>query len=121
MKKLIFTIAIIITLFVSCDKYYYNQLYIINNCDELIAVSITNTWNIVDTFSVQANTTFMFNEGEGITSPKGIIEKSFTKFEVTKNGVISKINYRNFERWIYQEEDKYHSKLFLPINPEDFE
>jgi hypothetical protein len=63
----------------------------------------------------------MFDEGEGIITPKGLVEQSFVKFEVTKNGVKSKVNYRDFNRWIYVEEDKYHSKLYLHINPEDFE
>jgi len=121
MKRIILTFVALSALFISCDKYYYNQLYIINNCNEVISVSITDTWNNVDTFSVEANTTFMFNEGEGITKPKMIIEYSFVKFEVTKNEVISKINYRDFKRWTYIEKDKYHSKLYLPINPEDFE
>jgi len=64
----------------------------------------------------------MFDEGTGITTPKGIVEYSFVKFEVTKNGVMSKVNYRDFKRWIcIEKEDKYHHEVYLPINPEDFE
>ncbi len=119
MKKLI---LILFVLFISCDKIYYNQLYIVNNCNERVNISITDTWNNVDKFSVEANTTFMFNEGEGIAAPKGIVEHSFVEFEVTKNGVKSKVDYQDFGKWIYVEkENKYHSELYLPINPKDFE
>ena len=123
MKKIILVIVTLSVLYISCNKIYYNQLYIINNCEEFVNVSITDGWNNVDTFSVKANTTFMFDEGQGIASPKGIIEGGgIMKFEVTKNGVRSKVNYLKFERWIYVEkEDKYHSELFLHINPADFE
>ena len=121
MKKSILTIVILLILFTSCDYIYYNRLYIINNCDERIEVSITDTWNTVNTFSVDGNTTFMFDEGSGITSPKGIVEQSFVKFEVTKNGIKSKVNYRDFKKWIYiEKEDEYHSEVYLPINPEHF-
>jgi len=122
MKKLILIIVTLSVFFISCDKIYYNQLYIINNCDERINISITNTYDTVDTFSVDAKTTYMFDEGSGITSPKGIIERSFVKFVVTKNGVASKANYLDFGKWTYiEKEDKYHSEMFLPINSEDFE
>ena len=122
MNKLVLVSIMVSVLLVSCDKIYYNKLFIVNNCDEFVKISITDTWNTVDTFSVKANTTYMFDEGQGITSPKGIIERSFVKFEVTKNGISSKVNYRDFQRWIYMEkEDKYHSELYLHINPEDFE
>ena len=70
MRKLILAIAILPVLFISCDTIYHNQLYIINNCDELVKISITDTWNNVDTFSVKANTTFMFDKGQGIASPR---------------------------------------------------
>jgi hypothetical protein len=120
MRKLILAITLFL-LFLSCDKIYYNKLYIINNCEETVSVSITNTWDVVNTFSVEANTTFMYNEGQGILSPKKMVESSYVKFEVTKNGVMSKVNYRDFNKWIYiEKEDKYHSELFLHINPEDF-
>ena len=106
---------------VSCDKIYYNRLYIINNCDESIGISITNTWNKVDSFSVEANITLMFDEGSGIMSPKGIIEEGFVKFDVFKNGVKSKVNYKDFNKWNCVDKDKYHSDVYLTINPEDFE
>jgi len=119
MKKLILAIVLLV-LCISCDKIYSGKLFIINNCEELINVSITDTWNNVDTFSVEANTTYMFEEGQGIATPKQVIKG--LKFEVTKNGVRSNVNYSDFSRWIYVEtEDKYHSELYLPINPEDFE
>jgi hypothetical protein len=121
-NKLIKTIVLLSVIMTSCDRYYYDQWHIINNCDQAIYISITNTWNSVDTFSVNANTTLMFYEGEGITSPKGMVGGSFVKFEVTKDGIKSKVNYLDFNRWTYViEEDKYHSKLYLPVNPEDFE
>jgi hypothetical protein len=64
----------------------------------------------------------MFVEGGTIVSSKGIVEDHFLKFEVTKNGVKSKINYRDLNRWIQVAGiKKYHDKLYLPINPEDFE
>jgi hypothetical protein len=123
MKKVL--ILIIVTLggvIISCDTLYYIQLYVINNCNEPIHVSITDTWDSVDIFSVDANSTHMFEEGQGITSPKGIIEGSFVKFEVTKNSKLSKVNYKDFNRWIcIEKENKYSSELYLPINPEDFE
>jgi hypothetical protein len=113
-------LSVIMTM-TSCDHIYCDQWYVVNNCDEGIYISITDERDI-DTFSVDANTTFMFYEGEGIATPKSIVEQSFVKFEVTKNGIKSKVNYRDFNRWIYVEEgDKYHSKLYLHINPEDFE
>lgn len=121
MKNIILTIVILSVLFTSCDKYYYNRLYIINNCDEPIIVSITDSRNNIDNFSVEADTTYMFDEGQGITSPKKMFEYSFVKFEVTKNGIKSKVNYLDFNKWIYiEKEDKYHSELYLTINSEDF-
>jgi ribosomal protein L21 len=121
-NKLIKAAVLLSIIMTSCDRYYYNQLYIINNCNEAIYISITDTWDNEDTFSVDANTTVMFNEGEGIATPKTIVEQSFVKFEVTKNGIKSKVNYRDFNRWTYVEkEDKYHSELYLLVNPEDFE
>jgi len=120
MKKLILIVATLFILFISCDPYYYNKLYIINNCEELITISITDTWNKIETFSVEAHTTYLFDEGQGIATPKGMIKG--LKFEVTKNGVRSNVNYSDFSKWIYIEtKDKYHSELYLPINTEDFE
>jgi hypothetical protein len=123
MKNKLIKVAVLLSItMTSCDRYYYNQLYIINNCNEAIYISITDTWNNEDTFSVDANTTVMFNEGEGIANPKTMVERSFVKFEVTKNGIKSKVNYRDFNRWTYVEkEDKYYSELYLLVNPEDFE
>ena len=118
MKKLILATVLPI-LFISCDKIYSGKLFIINNCEDSITVSITDTWNNVRTFSVEANITYMFSEGQGIATPKEVIKG--LKFEVTKNGVRSNVNYSDFSRWIYVEtEDKYHSELYLPVNPEDF-
>jgi hypothetical protein len=121
-NKLIKTIVLLSVIMTSCDHIYYNRLYVVNNCNQATHISITNTWDSVDTFSVNANTTLMFYEGGGITSPKGMVGGSFVKFEVTKDGIKSKVNYRDFNRWIYiEEENKYRSKLYLPVNPEDFE
>ena len=121
MKKIVLIITSFFLL-ISCDEIYHSQLYITNNCNEPINVSITNSWNNVDTFVVDANTTFMFSEGQGITSPKGIVERSFLKFEVVKNEVKSKINYLEYNKWIYiEKQDKYHYELYLPISYEDFE
>jgi hypothetical protein len=122
MRKIILTIEALFILFISCDKIYHNKLYIINNCNELINISLTDTWNKVDTFSVKANSTFMFDEGKGIMRPKGIIKQGFVDINIVKNGIKSKVNYQDFNKWVYVEkEDKYHSELYLPVNPKDFE
>ena len=118
MKKIILTVISIITI-CSCDKIYRNQLYVINNCNEPIYMFITNTWGNIDTFMVEANATFMFDEGQGIASPKEMIEQSFVKLEITKNGILSNVNYRDFDRWIYKE-NGHQSELYLMVNSEDF-
>ena len=122
MKKFILYFLSLIILTVSCDKIYTNKLFITNNCEVPIHISITDTYNNVDAFNIAANSTFMFDEGSGIMSPKGVVEKGFVKFEVFKNGIKSKVNYKDFNRWYcIQGKDKYHSEIYLTINPEDFE
>jgi hypothetical protein len=108
-------------LFFSCDKHYYGKMYIVNNCEEIISVLITNTWNNVQKFDVGIGSTYLFDDGEGITPTKKVIEHSFTEFKVVKNGIESKVNYLKVDRWQIIYEDEFHSSAYLTINPEDFE
>jgi hypothetical protein len=121
MKKIILGI-IFSLLLVSCDHFYYKKFFMINNCEELINVSIT-IWNgDVEQFDINAHETYLYYESDGITSPEGIIESSIKEIKIMKGGVESTTNYHDFNEWVYiKGADKFHSECYLYINPEDFE
>ncbi|GHU75214.1 hypothetical protein FACS189413_19810 [Bacteroidia bacterium] len=122
MKKSIILLAIII--FISCDRGFEEERYIVNNCNETIDVTII-LWNDSENnFSVDSNNEFMYDKGRAAygVSPHSKITKEYMKnIIVTKGNEISKIDYVDVNKWIIIEVSDGVYKSYLPINPEDFE
>lgn len=111
-------------LFISCDKGFYEERYIINNCNEKIKVTITMWNNSEHNFSVDENSEFMWFQGKagyGVSPHSKITKEYMTNIIITKGNKISKIDYIDVNKWTIIKISDGVYKSYLFVNPEDFE
>jgi len=122
MKKIVFY-TLILFLY-SCDKGFYEERYITNRCNDSVNVKFVFINSPSKEFNVAAYNDYLLNSTDVIYGkhPKQFINKNiFENIIVTKGGVISKVDYVNHERWIFEEYEKEKFRSYLIINPDDFE
>ena len=126
MKNKIFYLLFLFLIFLySCDKGFYRDLYIINHCNDSINIKIVYVRNFPsEEFDVAPNYYYLWYSGfigYG-THPKNFITKDiYENIIVTKKGIISKFDYVDPEKWVFDEYENNKFSVYLIINPEDFE
>jgi len=114
----------------SCDPLFHDDFIIVNNCNEDINVSVICTEGNEQNFMVPAQSEYAFytDEWVGGVSELKKINYIFKEITVTKDSMISKINYVDYTLWQQEPVESsrrifYYTdvKYFLPVNPEDFE
>ena len=124
MKNLSFYFILFLLFSFSCDNVYFDERYITNHCDDSIHVKFVHVNTPSREYNIAPHTSYMYSSGDQIgTHPKYYIRKSiYENIIVTKKGVVSKIDYVNPDKWIFEEvEKKNRYKVYLVIKPEDFE
>jgi hypothetical protein len=108
---------------ISCDPTMHDDFILVNNCNENITISVIfyDNRTLDSLVKPKDKYTLFSDEWVGVkTSPK-IIKSTFKTILVTKDNVLSEIDYINPDRWEFETKGKYYSIWFLTINPEDFE
>ena len=127
-RNIILFITTLIT--VACDPLFHDDFIIKNNCDKTIDVHIVFYSNNDTVFQVEPFSEYLFYYDEWVGGHSDIekVNRIFKKINVTKNGVVSKINYVDYNLWLQKNvESSRHNfyytnvKYYLTINPEDFE
>ena len=123
------TILLVGLFIVSCDPLFHDDFIIVNNCDDDVNISVIHQNGDEQLFDVRSHSEIIFfsDEWVGGKSNSEKINIIFKIITVTKDNIVSKINYVDSSLWRKENvedsrRNKYYInvKYYLTIYPEDF-
>jgi len=115
-----FIVAFFASIFVSCDRKYNYNYYIINSCDEEIRVVLIDYEDKSSLFRIKPKQEHLVCQGVGYSFMELCTIVCFAKnITITKGDNTSKINYIDNDLW--GQKSKTQENVYLTITPEDFD
>ena len=117
MINLLYFISII---FISCDRKYEYNYYIINKCNEDINVVLIDFEDKYSSYRINPQKEQLIYHGEGYSFLELRTVKFFLKeIKITKGDKTSKVNYVDNDLW--GQKSKKQENIYLTVKEDDFE
>jgi len=124
MKKIkLFLIGLMLLSLTSCDKEIIEEFVLDNDCEFTINIQYETASGIrLDTIvnKKTINVVLLRNIDFAPSVSEYDLAKYFKYFEIESDTLVSKVNYRSNEAWIYSENSKTHAVYNLTVDSTHF-